>query len=178
ELLHRRCPCIPIRGLVPQQDRLGHWTKSRCRRRSLLRPRAGFANALHLRPVRLGRRRSQRSVLACEWFLQMISKFNSRLAQSHVIMLAKPTMYRLGPSNERSHHVYQPIPGRAHLMRFIPDDPVVYSAPSNDMEEQQKLLTSKLVRIVLEVGAASRPLAPLARNTCRQSNMTQLSLAP
>src|SRR5699024_1201960 len=89
------------------------------------------------------------------------SKFNSRLAQSHVIMLAKPTMYRLGPSNERSHHVYQPIPGCAHLMRFIPDDPVVYSAPSNDMDEQQKLLTSKLVSIALEFASGFRSLALL-----------------
>src|SRR5699024_6655814 len=60
-------------------------------------------------------------------------------------------------------------------MRFIPDDPVVYSAPSNDMDEQQKLLTSKLVSIALEVASGLRPLAHLTPKYFDPSIFTHLS---
>lgn len=90
-------------------------------------------------------------------------------------MLAKPTIYRLGPSFERSHHVYQPIPGCAHLMRFIPDDPIIYSAPSSNMDSEQKVFTSKLIKIALDVASGLRPLAHLSPRYFDPSILTHLS---
>ena len=57
--------------------------------------------------------------------------------------------------------MYQPIPGCAHLLRFMPDDTVIYSAPSNNMDDAQRLFTSKLVGIALDVASGLRPLTHL-----------------
>lgn len=71
--------------------------------------------------------------------------------------------------------MYQPIPGCAHLMRFIPDDPVVYSAPSDNMAEAEKIFTSKLVNIALDVASGLRPLAHLSPKFFDPSISTHLS---
>lgn len=75
--------------------------------------------------------------------------------------LLSPQCTRLGPYNERSRNVYQPIPGCTHLLRFIPEDTVIYSAPSTNMDAAQRVLISKLVGIALDVAAGLRPLSHL-----------------
>src|SRR5699024_6974196 len=60
-------------------------------------------------------------------------------------------------------------------MRFIPDDPVVYSAPSDNMAEAEKIFTSKLVNIALDVASGLRPLAHLSPKFFDPSISTHLS---